>query len=90
MRHVHRLDSFLNRLRAFELRHADQLRQSLVHRIHRNTGRFQAVTLLKQLNIRLMRNTPHEETVGRLLVFEEWQRRFVKLRDQLCRLLGLC
>ena len=77
-------------LGSLDPRHAHQLRQALVHRVHRERRGAQAVALLDGGNLRLMRNPPHEEAVGRALILQQRQRGFVEVGDQLGRLLLLC
>ena len=76
-----------NRLRPLNLRHADELRQTLVHRIHRETRRLEFVAVLERRNLRLMRNAAQQKAIRLRMLGEQRQRHFVKLRDRLGRLL---
>src|SRR5665213_1408405 len=53
--------------RAFDFFHADELRESLIHRINREARGLELVAIFKQRNVRLMRDAAHEKTVRRML-----------------------
>src|SRR5207244_1660943 len=74
-------------LRSLELRHADELRQTFVHRIDRDARGLQPVAFLERRNLRLVRDAAEQKAVGRLLLRDERQRGFVEIRHQLRRLL---
>ena len=76
-------------LRPFELGHADQLGQALVHRIDGNAARAQAIAVLEQRDVRLVGNAAHQEAVGGLLLRNDRQGGLVELGHQLGGLLGL-
>ena len=70
-------------MRSFDLLHADQLRKSFVHRVHRQGRRLELVTLLEGRNVRLVRDAAQQETVRGLFLREQRQRRLVDVRHQL-------
>jgi hypothetical protein len=76
------LELLLDRLGAFELGHANELGEAFVHRVNRNAGGAEFVTIFEKRDVRLMRNAAHEETVGGLLAFQERERFFVKFDNQ--------
>ena len=54
------------------LGHANELGQTFIHGINRQTGWLEPIAFLESRNIGLMRNAPHQKPIGRLLIFEQW------------------
>src|SRR6185369_17528700 len=61
------LELFFDRLRPFDFFHADELCETLVHRIDRQRYGLEPVPIFEQRNIRLVSYASHEKTVGRFL-----------------------
>ena len=79
------LELFGDGLRAFDLGHAHQLRQSLVHWVNSQAGGLELIAFLKQRNGRLMGDAAQQKAVGRTLPRDDRQRGLEKLGQQFRR-----
>jgi len=59
------------------------LRQTFVHRIHRQRRGFKKIPVLEQRNVRLVRDAAHQKAVRRLFLRDNRQRFLIKLGDEL-------
>ena len=76
------LELFGDGLRAFQLGHADKLRQAFVHWVNGNAPCSQPIAIMKGGNGRLMSDAAQEETVGRMLFRNNREGSFVKVGDE--------
>ena len=84
-----RLELLRDRLRTFELRHADELGEALIHRIHGDADGLQLVAVFKERDLRLVGDTAHQEAVGWALLGEHREGGLVEFSDELGGLLLL-